>query len=426
MASKPKKRHALKKVSLREDLVRSSGPLTVDRDKGIIYGIKILGWDSDNDRHYLPEAGRKALALYEGAKAYANHPDKPTELRKLGEALGVWHNPKWKPDGVYADLHYFKTHPLAECICEDAERGLGAFGASHNADGQGEQVNGKFQVNRILEVRSIDIVTEAATTSNLWEGKKPITNKVKVRDVLEGLTVDRKVPLAIRKRLLEEMDKGCLKEEMELNEDDAPMMDEPPAEADPMETIKGGYMSACQPLLDKAMDGDDEALKALNDYVKHHRKLAGKQSTEEGDDEEEEVPEAEEKDKDVEEGSDELRGKNKKGQMRAIGHFSPDKGYDESRKPRPPAKGSRNLTEALCKRLCANAGIKENPALLEAMARTGSATDALSLLEAIKAQTGNGQQRNGQPRSSGPGFTVQEARTPKNSEEFLEAISSVR
>ncbi len=36
-----------------EDFVRPAAPLTVDREKGIIYGVKVLGWNSDNSRRYL-------------------------------------------------------------------------------------------------------------------------------------------------------------------------------------------------------------------------------------------------------------------------------------------------------------------------------------------------------------------------------------
>ena len=42
------------RVSLREDLVRLGKPERVDRDAGILYGVKILGLESVNKRRYLP------------------------------------------------------------------------------------------------------------------------------------------------------------------------------------------------------------------------------------------------------------------------------------------------------------------------------------------------------------------------------------
>ncbi len=60
---------------------------------------------------------------------------------------------------------------MSERICEDAERGMGVFGASHNADGTGDNQDGAFVVSAITEVRSIDIVTDPATVRNLWESR---------------------------------------------------------------------------------------------------------------------------------------------------------------------------------------------------------------------------------------------------------------
>src|SRR5262245_10532287 len=196
-ARKPK----FERISLREDFHRGKrSPLKVDRDRGIIFGIKILGWESANRRRYLPEAAKKALPKYDGAKAYCDHPERPTQMRDAMDALGVWRNPVLESDGVYADLHYFKTHPLAERVCEDAERGLGVYGASHNADGVGENRDGVFVVGEITEVRSVDLVTEPATVSNLWEGRgAKIKRKVKEvltgKDLLEALTKGRQARL---------------------------------------------------------------------------------------------------------------------------------------------------------------------------------------------------------------------------------------
>ena len=46
----------------------------VDRQAGVIRGVKILGLESRNGRSYLPEALSQAAPLYEGAKVNVNHP----------------------------------------------------------------------------------------------------------------------------------------------------------------------------------------------------------------------------------------------------------------------------------------------------------------------------------------------------------------
>lgn len=178
------------RVKLREDVVFSPSPLKVDREKGIIYGVKVLGLDSKNKRRYLPEAVRGSLSMYEGIKVFCDHPEqgKPNAPRKDRDAFGKLVNLEWTPDGTRANLHYFKSHAMAATVCEDVERGLGVFGLSHNAVGEGETKDGIFVVSKIIEVRSVDLVSEAATVENLWESqgmKKP--KKLTEAEVIEGM-----------------------------------------------------------------------------------------------------------------------------------------------------------------------------------------------------------------------------------------------
>jgi hypothetical protein len=173
-----------RRVSLREGLARTTQPLRVDQDQGIIYGVKILGWDSDNGRKYLPEAGRAAVPLYEGARVFLNHPaKKDATARDDEDAFGRLHNVTWTPEGVFGDLHFYTTHPMAARVCEDASKinSLGVFGLSHNAQGEGETVDGIFVIHRIVEVRSVDLVSEPATVKNLKESRK-MANRLREAD----------------------------------------------------------------------------------------------------------------------------------------------------------------------------------------------------------------------------------------------------
>jgi hypothetical protein len=163
----------------------------------VIYRVKILGWESTNRRRYRPDAGKKALRHYEGAKAFSNHSRDSKNPRNNEDALGVWHNPVWEADGVYADLHYLKTHPMSERIVEDVRRGLGVFGASHDASGEGDYgADGLFEIHEIKGVRSVDIVTDPATVSNLWEGRTVAVTTLK--KVLENYTLNSQLPLNAR------------------------------------------------------------------------------------------------------------------------------------------------------------------------------------------------------------------------------------
>ncbi len=188
-------------VALREDFQPGPrSPLKVDRDKRIIYRVKILGWDSANGRRYDPDGAKAGLRLYEGKKAYCNHRKRPGEARDVNDVLGIWHDPTFEPDGVYCDLHYVAAHPMAERVAEDAERGLGAYGFSHDADGQGENRDGVFVVRAITEVRSVDLVADPASVKNLWESTQDTPMPKTLRQLITG---NAKIDKTARKALLE-------------------------------------------------------------------------------------------------------------------------------------------------------------------------------------------------------------------------------
>jgi hypothetical protein len=157
------------------EAVASSASMEVDRDEGIIRGVKILGLVSDNNRKYLPEAVRKAKSLYEGIKVNINHPAESGDVRNAEDRFGKLINVKYvEGEGLYGDLMFLKSHPMAERICEAAERNdmNDTFGLSHNAQGDGqEDDDGCFVVNSIVEVRHVDLVADPATTKSLREAR---------------------------------------------------------------------------------------------------------------------------------------------------------------------------------------------------------------------------------------------------------------
>lgn len=153
---------------------RQAGNLKVDRNRGIIRGVKILGLISENGRQYMPDAVRKAAKLYEGIRVNIDHPNKPDDVRSAESRFGKLVRVRFiEGDGLYGDLEFLRSHPMAERICEAAERMPDAFGLSHNAQGEGdENKDGIFVVSKIVEVRHVDVVADPATTKSLSEGRK--------------------------------------------------------------------------------------------------------------------------------------------------------------------------------------------------------------------------------------------------------------
>jgi hypothetical protein len=158
--------------------IQAGKKLVVDRDKGIIKGVKIIGFNSQNGRRYLPEALKEAVPLYEGIKVNIDHPEKgPTQQRSSHDRFGKFINVRFvESEGIYGDLLYLKNHPLADSVCEAAEREEmnDVFGMSHNAQGEGTvDKNDIFVVSRITEVRHVDLVADPATTKSLTESQSP-------------------------------------------------------------------------------------------------------------------------------------------------------------------------------------------------------------------------------------------------------------
>lgn len=157
-----------------------SRPGSVDREAGLVLGVKVLGLRSSNLVQGLPtryslEALRVAVPMYEGAPVYVDHPSRDTPLapRSYADRIGRLVNVRAEPDGLYGDLRVNKGHELAEQLLNDAEQATPAVGLSHNAQGHGSPRGGDFVVERISSVRSVDVVPEPATTRSLFESASP-------------------------------------------------------------------------------------------------------------------------------------------------------------------------------------------------------------------------------------------------------------
>jgi len=199
-------------------------PLRVDREAGIIHGVKVLGLTSSNNRRYTKEAVAKAIkaGLYDGAKVFVDHPSRQGEMRSAADLLGRLRNARLGEDGIYADLHANTAHPMWPRVAEDAEKRLALYGLSHNAEaGDYRFESGQQVVTEISRVESVDLVSAPATNRNLWEGAKV---PIPLKQWLEERTTDRTIPANVRRRLFE-----MAQEIGTFPEQDEPMMaDEPP------------------------------------------------------------------------------------------------------------------------------------------------------------------------------------------------------
>lgn len=190
----------------------------VDRQAGVIRGVKILGLQSRNGRTYLPEALAQAVPFYERAKVNVNHPKGcPNAPRDYQDRIGVIRNAVVRPgEGLFGELHFNPKHALAEQLIWDAEHLPENVGFSHNVEARTSRNGDQVVVEAILRVQSVDLVADPATTRGLFEsagtavGQSPLVGltveelKQQRPDLIEALTQETAAELA---RLRAELDR---------------------------------------------------------------------------------------------------------------------------------------------------------------------------------------------------------------------------
>jgi hypothetical protein len=155
-----------------QEFVDSRGvPIRVDREGGVIRGVKIIGLVSRNGRRYLPQALSEAAALYEGAKVNVNHPKgHPLAPRDYQDRIGVIRGVESRDgEGLFGDLHYNPRHALAEQLVWDAEHAPENVGFSHNVLARTARRGDDMVVEAITQVQSVDLVADPAATRGLFE-----------------------------------------------------------------------------------------------------------------------------------------------------------------------------------------------------------------------------------------------------------------
>ncbi len=143
----------------------------IDREACIVRGVKILGLESRNGRRYSPAAISAAKMIYEGVRVNLNHPkgSDAGKTRDYQDRLGIIRNVNEAADGLYADYHYNPKHVTTEQILWDIEHNPNSLGFSHVAKIREKKVNGKNVVEAIESVKSVDLVTDPATTKGVFE-----------------------------------------------------------------------------------------------------------------------------------------------------------------------------------------------------------------------------------------------------------------
>ncbi len=143
----------------------------IDSQSGILFGVKIIGCQSRNGREYPNDTLREAIALYENSKVNLDHPEgDPRKPRSYQDRFGMIRNVTLREnDGLYADFHFNPHHAVAEQLLWDAQNAPENVGFSHNVEALVRREDDRVIVEKILAVRSVDLVADPATTAGLFE-----------------------------------------------------------------------------------------------------------------------------------------------------------------------------------------------------------------------------------------------------------------
>lgn len=247
-------------LSFSEASVKGDRP-RVDREKGIIYGVKALGWKSLNGREYDP-AGVDP-ALYEGRGVCADHV-LPGQTRSTRDTVG-WLEGCTKDSsatgGIYAERLRL-LNPKGEYeqkLMTAAESAPHLFGLSHTAKGREKAGSYGSRIEAVEHVDTVDVVRDPATVAGLYESRNPPVKK-KWKELAEALKATRP---GYAKALREMAEAGVLSPDA--------AMDAPPDEAaaDEPADHKQALMDALKALCDEADTLDEgELLKKFKAILK--------------------------------------------------------------------------------------------------------------------------------------------------------------
>jgi hypothetical protein len=148
---------------------------TVDRRTGTVRNVRVIGKRSRNQRKYPPEVTARHVAMFGVGVNVGHHFDPrtglPTEVPPT-DRFGRLENPRVHAEGVNADLRFNPEHAFAKPFCWACENNpaLYAFSVLQRVKWRpGKDADGDVVAEAILEVASVDIVTDGGTTSTIFE-----------------------------------------------------------------------------------------------------------------------------------------------------------------------------------------------------------------------------------------------------------------
>ena len=164
-------------ILVTEDAFEAIAEDRIDRERGIIRGVKLLGLRSLNKRNYdTPGVQKSAMKLLPGTSIYIDHPATATTSRSYRDKFAVvGQKVEYRPgEGYFGDVHFNPKHAVAEQFLWDVVNAPKSLGMSINSSIKSGKVgaDGDMIVESIEVLRSVDIVTKPATTAGIFESEE--------------------------------------------------------------------------------------------------------------------------------------------------------------------------------------------------------------------------------------------------------------
>lgn len=159
----------------------------ITTDPPTIHDVAVLRAESRNGRRYALDALRDAVSRYDGVPVYIDHVQSADAPRSYRDQVGWLERPRLDDDTIRADLRLNPHHPETPRILWDAQHHPQALGLSHDAVGRVTRTTDGVLVEHIESIRSVDLVTEPATVTSLFEAVMPEPTPSSAPDPLDAL-----------------------------------------------------------------------------------------------------------------------------------------------------------------------------------------------------------------------------------------------
>lgn len=178
------------------ELAEAMGATTIDKERGVIEGVLLLTGDkvSRNKTMYGKRVLAEAVARYEGAKMFLDHPKNGETVRSVRDFGGVYKNVRIE-EGRFlrADLHLIPSPEVRSTVIPIAESKPAGVGLSIRDRGHGRDENGVFLVEGFAGKGpfSIDLVMEASVNETLFESTQGGNEDMELKEMLKLLTLEQ-------------------------------------------------------------------------------------------------------------------------------------------------------------------------------------------------------------------------------------------